>query len=82
MLDQVRAALLSGADRDACYMLRAAAYLQLENVDNAKRDLSAILRSDPEHARAKGLHRQLKKFGRALEPRGVFTEKVYTAPLI
>ena len=61
VVDAVRAALLSGADRDQCYMLRASAYLQLENVDNSKRDLSAILRSDPEHKRAKALHRQLKK---------------------
>ena len=67
VVDQVRAALLSGADRDACYMLRASAYLQLDNIDNAKRDLSAILRSDPEHVRAKALHRQLKKFAKAID---------------
>ena len=63
----MRAALLSGADRDDCYMLRAHAYLLNENLDGSKRDLSAILRSDPEHKSAKALHRQLKKFGKALD---------------
>ena len=29
VVDQVRAALLSGADRDSCYMLRASAYMQV-----------------------------------------------------
>ena len=72
VVDQVRAALLSGADRDSCYMLRAAAYLQLENVDNAKRDLSAILRSDPEHRSAKAMHRQLKKYAKALDQAEAF----------
>ena len=48
-------------------MLRAHAYLQLGNVDNSKRDLSAILRSDPEHTQAKALHRQLKRFQKALD---------------
>lgn len=67
VIDMVRAALLSGADRDSCYMLRAHAYLLNENLDGSKRDLSAILRSDPEHKSAKSLHRQLKKYGKALD---------------
>ena len=67
VIDQVRAALLSGADRDVCYLLRAHAYLLLENIDGSKRDLSAILRSDPEHKSAKSLHRQLKKFAKAVD---------------
>jgi hypothetical protein len=57
VIDQVRYALLSGADREVAYMLRAPVYLQLENIDNCKRDLSAILRSNPDHAAAKTLHR-------------------------
>ena len=67
VIDQVRAALLSGADRDTCYLLRAHAYLLLDNVDGAKRDLGAILRSDPEHKAAKSLHRSLKKYSKALD---------------
>ena len=51
----------------AGYMLRAHAYLLNENLDGSKRDLSAILRSDPEHKSAKSLHRQLKKYGKALD---------------
>ena len=39
----MRSALLSGAERERCYMLRANAYLHAANVENAKRDLSAIL---------------------------------------
>jgi len=67
VIEQLRAALLSGADRDMCYVMRAHAYLALGNVDSCKRDLSAILRSDPEHGEAKKLHRKLKKFSKALE---------------
>jgi DnaJ family protein C protein 3 len=67
VVDTVRAALLSGADRDACYLIRAQAYLHLDNVDNSKRDLTAILRSDPDHKSAKLLHRQLKKYQKALD---------------
>jgi len=66
VVEQLRAALLSGADRDACYVLRAHAYLGLGNVDNCKRDVGAVLRSDPEHGAAKALHRKLKKFGKGL----------------
>ena len=44
VIDQVRYALLSGADREVAYMLRAPVYLQLENIDNCKRDLSAVRR--------------------------------------
>jgi len=66
LIEQVRAALLSGANKDACYLLRAHAYLQLGNIDNCKRDLGAILRSDPDHSAAKGLHRKVKSFNRAL----------------
>jgi DnaJ family protein C protein 3 len=67
VVEQLRAALLSGADRDTCYVMRAHAYLALGNVDSCKRDLGAILRSDPEHAEAKALHRKLKRFSKALE---------------
>jgi hypothetical protein len=67
VIEQLRAALLSGADRDTCYVMRAHAYLSLGNVDSCKRDLSAILRSDPEHSEAKKLHRKLKKFSKGLE---------------
>lgn len=67
VVEQLRAALLSGADRDTCYVMRAHAYLALGNVDSCKRDLSAILRSDPEHAEAKKLHRKLKRFSKAVD---------------
>lgn len=65
VIDQIRYALLSGADREVAYMLRAPIYLQLENIDNCKRDLSAILRSNPDHTAAKTLHRRVKKFTKA-----------------
>ena len=48
-------------------MIRAPVYLQLENIDNCKRDLSAILRSNPEHTQAKALHRKVKKFTKAVD---------------
>ena len=48
-------------------MLRARAYLHLGNVDNSKRDLAAILRNDPEHTSAKGLHRQLRRFAKGID---------------
>jgi len=67
VIDQVRAALLSGADKDACYLLRARAYIHQENLASAKRDVGAILRSDPDHTKAKALHRKLKKFQKALD---------------
>ncbi|KAL1514571.1 hypothetical protein AB1Y20_003665 [Prymnesium parvum] len=67
VIDQIRYALLSGADREASYMVRATAYLMQGNVDNCKRDLSAILRSDPDHSEAKALHRKIKKFTKAVE---------------
>jgi len=67
VIDQVRAALLSGANREECYMLRALAYLHQQNVDKCKGDLSAILRNDPEHAAAAKLHRKVKKYQRALD---------------
>jgi len=67
VIDQVRAALLSGASREACYMLRAKAYLQQENLDKCKGDLGAILRHEPEHPAAKALHRQVKKYQRAID---------------
>ena len=41
VVEQVRGALLNSADREQCYLLRARAYLQLANFDNAKRDLGA-----------------------------------------
>jgi hypothetical protein len=66
IIEGARYALLSGAEREAAYMLRAPAYLRLGNLENCKRDLSAILRSDPEHAAAKALHRKLKKFNKAV----------------
>jgi len=67
LIEQVRAALLSGAAKEACYTMRAQAYLQLGNVDNSKRDLSAVLRTDPEHAEARALHRKIKKFSKLLD---------------
>ena len=67
VINQVRAALLSGASREGCYMLRAPAYLQLQNVDNAKRDLSAILKNDPDHDAARKLHRKVKDFAKAVD---------------
>lgn len=67
VVEQVRAALLNGASREASYLARASAYLQLGNIDNCKRDLSAILRSDPEHAAAKALHRKVKQFAKRLD---------------
>ena len=67
VVEQVGAALLSGADREACYLLRANAYLQQENADKCKRDLAAILRNDPEHSAAKKLHRQVKRFMKAVD---------------
>ena len=39
--------------------VRAPAYLHLENIDSCKRDVSAILRADPDHAEAKALHRKV-----------------------
>ena len=41
VVEQVRGALLNSADREQCYLIRARAYLQLANFDNAKRDLGA-----------------------------------------
>ena len=67
VIDQVRAALLSGASREECYLLRAKAYLQQENLEKCKADLGAILRNEPEHTAAKALHRQVKKYQRAID---------------
>ena len=58
---QVRSALLSGADRERCYLLRATAYLHVGNVDNAKRDLGAILQKEPDHEEARKLRRGMAK---------------------
>jgi len=63
----VRSALLSGAERERCYMLRANAYLHAANVENAKRDLSAILQKDPDHEEARKLHRKVKNYQKAVD---------------
>ena len=66
VVEQVRGALLNSADREQCYLIRARAYLQLANFDNAKRDLGAVLRTDPEHTAAKTLHRKVKKYTKSI----------------
>ena len=66
VVEQVQVALLSGAEPNSCYVLRAHAYIALGKIGHCKRDLSAILHSDPEHAGAKALHRKLKKFDKAI----------------
>jgi len=75
VIEQVRAALLSGADKEQAYLVRASAYLQLGNIDMCKRDLAAVLRSDPEHTDAKAFHRKLKKFAKLVSD-GVELENV------
>jgi len=67
VITQVRSALLSGADRERCYLLRATAYLHVGNVDNAKRDLGAILQKDPDHDEARKLHRKVKNYLKAVD---------------
>ena len=59
--------MLSGAERERCYMLRANAYLHAANVENAKRDLSAILQKDPDHEEARKLHRKVKNYQKAVD---------------
>ena len=48
-------------------MLRASAYLHVGNMDNAKRDLGAILQKDPDHEAARKLHRKIKNYQKALD---------------
>uniref|UniRef100_A0A7S0NDQ3 DnaJ homolog subfamily C member 7 n=1 Tax=Phaeocystis antarctica TaxID=33657 RepID=A0A7S0NDQ3_9EUKA len=67
VITQVRSALLSGADRERCYLLRATAYLHVGNVDNAKRDLGAILQKEPDHEEARKLHRKVKNYLKAVD---------------
>ena len=46
VVDQVRAALLSGADRDSCYMLRASAYMQVGPLEPDRNQIGT--RSEPD----------------------------------
>ena len=49
-------------------------YLALANTEFAKRDLSAILRADPDHQEAMKLHRGVKKFAKAVDGGSGFVE--------
>jgi Tfp pilus assembly protein PilF len=40
----------------------ATAYLHVGNVENAKRDLGAILQKDPDHDEARKLHRKVQNY--------------------